>query len=109
MSKLVTICALLAGLVTPALSAESRSFNGTWSVELVTESGVWPMRDRGWIGRGRGTGSEAILVSAYWTLQPRPQSQPRVPSPPSPSWEPTYVLGAAAAGGGGSTIPELRT
>ncbi|MGU3538495.1 hypothetical protein [Methylobacterium sp. A54F] len=40
MSKFVTICALLAGLATPAVSAEQRSFNGTWSVELVTESGV---------------------------------------------------------------------
>ncbi|WP_336486429.1 hypothetical protein [Methylobacterium nigriterrae] len=48
MSKVVTVLALAAALVAPALSsagaAEGGNFNGTWSVELVTESGVCDSR-----------------------------------------------------------------
>lgn len=48
MSKLATILALSAGLCAPALTstraADGGNFNGTWSVELVTESGLCDSR-----------------------------------------------------------------
>ncbi|MDR7038685.1 MULTISPECIES: hypothetical protein [Methylobacterium] len=48
MTKLATILALSAGLLAPALStsqaADGGNFNGTWSVELVTESGLCDSR-----------------------------------------------------------------
>ncbi|KAB1072138.1 hypothetical protein [Methylobacterium planeticum] len=49
MLKVVTVVALAAGLVAPAPAGAaeavpSRSFNGTWSVELVTESGLCDSR-----------------------------------------------------------------
>ena len=44
MSKLVAVLALGAGLssahLQPAVSREGGNFNGAWSVELVTESGI---------------------------------------------------------------------
>jgi hypothetical protein len=51
MLKVVTVVALAAGLVAPAIAPASaadalpaRTFNGTWSVELVTESGLCDSR-----------------------------------------------------------------
>jgi hypothetical protein len=50
MLKVVTLVALATGFAGPALAparaadAASRNFNGTWSVELVTESGLCDSR-----------------------------------------------------------------
>ncbi|MEA1831629.1 hypothetical protein U8607_05985 [Methylobacterium durans] len=48
MMKLATIVALGAGLCAPAITspraADGGNFNGTWSVELVTESGLCDSR-----------------------------------------------------------------
>ena len=45
MSKVVTALALLAGLAAfESKAAETGGYNGTWSVELVTESGVCDAR-----------------------------------------------------------------
>ncbi|KQP41819.1 hypothetical protein [Methylobacterium sp. Leaf106] len=48
MSKLVAVLALGAGLssahLQPAVSREGGNFNGAWSVELVTESGICDSR-----------------------------------------------------------------
>jgi len=44
MSKVVTVLSLVAGFssltLAPARAAEAGRYNGTWAVELVTESGV---------------------------------------------------------------------
>ncbi|WP_336492376.1 hypothetical protein [Methylobacterium nigriterrae] len=48
MSKIVTVIALTAVLSTsllfPASAAEPKNFNGSWTVELVTESGLCDSR-----------------------------------------------------------------